>query len=82
MQLNKKKYFFCENNTDQATFSENALSMINVNRKTEMNFWNDRQGTGRRMYTGRPEMPAIAVGQIFQENHGTVFAVLSKSRRS
>lgn len=82
MQMNKKKYFFCENNEDQATFSEIALSMINVNRKTEMNFWNDRQGTGRRMYTGRPEMPAIAVGQIFQENHGIVFAVLSESRGS
>lgn len=66
----------------QATFSDLYVSNLYENRKTEMNFWNDRQGTGRRMYTGRPEMPAIAVGQIFQENHGIVFAVLSKSRRS
>ena len=47
-----------------------------------MNFWDDRQRTGRRMYTGRPEMPAFAVGQIFEENYGIVFAILSKSRRS
>ncbi len=47
-----------------------------------MNFWNDRQRTGRRMYTGGPEMPALAVGKIFQENHGIVFAILSESRRS
>jgi hypothetical protein len=48
----------------------------------EMIFWNDRERTGRRMYTGRPGMPAVSMGEIFQKTNGTMFEILSKSRRS
>lgn len=48
----------------------------------EMIFWNDRKRTGRGMYTGRPGMPAVAMGEIFQKTYGTMFEILSKPRRS
>jgi hypothetical protein len=78
----KKSLFFVKDWKLQATFFGIYLSKHNISRRIEMNFWNDRQGTGRRMYTGRPEMPALSVGQIFQENNGIVFAILSESRGS
>lgn len=78
----KKSLFFVKDCKLKATFFELYLSIPVQAEKIEMNFWNDRQGTGRRMYTGRPEMPALAVGQIFEENNGIVFAILSESRRS
>ena len=43
---------------------------------------NDGERTGRRMYTGRPGMPADSMGEIFQKTDGAMFEILSKPRRS
>jgi serine/threonine protein kinase len=34
-----------------------------------MIFWNDRERTGRRMYTGRPGMPAVSMGEILNKKY-------------